>query len=139
MSRLWKRIRGALVLGAMWGITWGVVGGTLMELIFDPHGRIGDIWPMIFAIPGFIGGVIFSIVLATTENRRRFEDLSLGRTAGWGAIAGALLGVLGIVMLGMPPLLLGIPLVLGAASASGTLALARRGDKPELLKSGDDG
>lgn len=107
-----------------------------MELIFDRHGRIADIWPAVLGIPGFFAGIIFAIVLAATERHRAFHELSLPRFGAWGALAGALLGVLGMVVFGAGPLVL-IPFaVLGAASASGSLALARAGTDREPLVAG---
>jgi hypothetical protein len=132
-----RRIRGALALGVLWALAWGLGGGGLMEAIIDPHGRIADIWPAVLGIPGFFGGLIFSVVLATTERRRRFHELSLTRFGAWGAVSGALLGIPAIALLGLGPLIL-VPLaVLGAASASGTLALARKGAPREQLGSGE--
>ena len=136
MTRWLKRIRSALVLGLIWGITWGVVGGTIMETVVDPHGKIADIWPMIFAIPGFFGGIVFSVVLAIAENRRRFDELAIPRFGIWGAVAGALLGGGAIAMgLGAPII---VPFTLcGAISASGSLALARRADDRQLIGAGE--
>src|SRR5262249_55974732 len=134
MTRWLRRTRSAVVLGLIWGISWGVVGGGLMETIFDPHGQIADIWPMIFAMPGFFGGLIFSRVLAIVENRRRFDELSIPRFGAWGAVAGALLAGVALA-LGFGPAgpaaalgafaVIVIPFTLcGAISASGSLALA---------------
>jgi hypothetical protein len=133
-----RRVRGALLVGVTWALAWGIGGGGLMELIFDRHGRIADIWPAVLGIPGFFGGIIFSIVLAATERHRRFDELSLPRFGAWGALAGALLGVVGMAVFGAGPLVL-IPFgVLGAASASGSLALARQGMDRERLAAGSD-
>jgi len=134
-----RRVRGMVLVGVTWAIAWGVGGGAVMEII-DPHGRIADIWPMVLGIPGFFGGVLFAGVLAATERHRRFEELSLPRFGAWGAVAGAVLGGLGVALFG-----LGIQIVvpialLGALSASGSLALARRGagDDRELIGAGKD-
>jgi hypothetical protein len=90
----------------------------------------------VLGIPGFFAGIIFSVVLAATERHRAFHELSLPRFGAWGALAGALLGVLGMAVFGAGPLVL-IPFsVLGAASASGSLALARAGMDRERLPAG---
>jgi hypothetical protein len=134
-----RRVRGALLVGVTWALAWGIGGGGLMELIFDPNGRIADIWPAVLGIPGFFAGIVFAIVLAATERHRSFHELSLPRFGAWGALAGTLLGVLGIAVFGAGPLVL-IPFgVLGAASASGSLALARKGMDRERLGAGADG
>lgn len=132
MNRWLRRVRGAVMVGVTWALAWGLVGGGLMELIFDPHGRIADIWPAVLGIPGFFGGILFSVMFSVAERRRRFEELSLPRFGAWGAVAGALLGVLGVALFGLSGVAI-VPLtLLGAASASGSLALARRGAERQL-------
>lgn len=138
MRQLFRRIRGAFVVGLTWALAWGLGGGAVMEVIFDPHGRIADIWPMVLGIPGFFAGVLFSVVLAVAERRRRFDELSLPRFGIWGAAAGAALGLLGVAAFGLGGLIV-VPLaLLGAASACGSLALARKGEDRELLGTGKD-
>jgi len=130
-----RRIRGAAGVGITWAIGWAGVG-FLIELFVDPHGRIADIWPMVLGIPGFFGGAIFAVVLGMAEARRRFEELSLPRFGAWGAMTGALLGVVGAVWIGLSGILI-IPLtLLGAASATGSLALARMGAEREPVDAG---
>ena len=130
--RQWlRRIRGAIVVGLTWAIGWAFMGG-LMELLVDPDGRIADIWPMVLGIPGFFGGMLFSVVFALAERHRQFDEFSLPRFGGWGAVAGALLGGIGIALFGLGPLI-AVPLsLLGAVSAAGSLALARKGEHREL-------
>ena len=137
--RQWlRRIRGAFMVGLTWAIAWGLVGGAVMEVIVDPDGRIADIWPMVLGIPGFFAGVLFSLVLSIADRRRRFDELSLPRFAIWGAAAGAALGGLGVVLFGLGGLIV-VPLaLLGAVSACGSLALARKGEDRELLGAGKD-
>jgi hypothetical protein len=36
------------------------------------------------AVPGFVGGVLFSIVLGMAWRHRRLDELSLPRVAAWG-------------------------------------------------------
>lgn len=145
MKNLLRRIRGAVGMGLTWAIGWGSVGG-LIELIYNlwpgfPLGPVVDIWPFVLAIPGFLGGVVFSVVLRIAAGRRRFDELSLPRFAAWGAVAGLLLGGLlraaGIgdaAPLWLQLAVLGGPTaLLGAISASGTLALARRAQRRELV------
>jgi hypothetical protein len=128
-------------MGLTWAVGWAVVGGGLMEGIVDRHGAILDMWPQTLAIPGFLGGVAFSIVLGVAEGRRRFEELSLPRFAVWGAVAGALLGALALAAGALPavfPLWLRAAVVIGpvtvlnAVSASASLALAKKAVGREL-------
>ena len=93
-----------------------------------------------------MGGAAFSAILGITEGRRRFDQMSLPRFAGWGAVGGGLLSTLflatGWVTVGAQQLPLGTVFVvlvtlLGAGSAAGSLALARRADDQELLEAGE--
>ena len=136
MKNWLKRIRAALGLGVVWGLGWGLIGGFVMEAFIDPHGRIADMWPQGLAFTGFFGGVIFSIVLGVIEGRRRFDQLSLPRVGALGGIAGALLVLLGVALgLNLWPavVLLGPVSLLSAASATGSVALARMASDRDLL------
>ena len=88
---------------------------------------------------GFIGGTTFSGVLGLTEGRRRFDELSLSRFAALGAVGGTFVSILMLAGGGAfgPPtfLIVGVAALLGAGSAAGSLALARRADS--LLESGE--
>ena len=140
MRKAFRRIRAAILLGLVWGLTWGIVGGAVMEGIVDPHGRIVDMWPQLLAIPGFLSGVTFGIALWVAEGRRRFDELSILRFTALGAVVGGLLGVVGLAIGAAP----GFPLwlralvsigpvsVLSAASAAGSLAVAKRASRREL-------
>ena len=125
-------------MGLTWAVGWGLVGLLVMETFVDPHGRIADIWPMVLGIPGFLGGVVFSVMLGMAEGRRRFDELSLLRFGVLGAVTGALLGVAGVAAIGLSGLII-VPLtLLGAASATGSLALARMGGEREPVDAGGD-
>ncbi len=88
-------IRGSILIVALWVIGWGLGFGGIMELI-DPDGKIQDVWPTLLAIPGLIGGVIFSALLLIAERGRSFDNVSLVRFALWGAAAGVVIGLLTI-------------------------------------------
>src|SRR5262245_57308957 len=91
--RTWmRRLKAAVVMGLVWGIAWAVIGGTLMEGIFDRDGRIMDMWPQLLAITGFLGGAFFSIVLGIAAHAKKFSELSTNRFTAFGAGAGVLLG-----------------------------------------------
>jgi hypothetical protein len=144
-----RRIRGAFGMGVAWAIGWGFAGG-LIELasnlgIHLPWFSLIDMWPQTLAIPGFLGGVIFSVVLRIAAGRKRFDELSVRRFGVWGAVAGAVVGGLllstGLLsgvfasVLVRATVILAPFTLLSAASASGTLALARKATQrdPELL------
>jgi hypothetical protein len=145
LAKWWRRIRGGIVVGLLWAFGWALLS-IPMELFVDPAGDIVDIWPMVLAIPGFLAGTGFAMVLAAAERRRRFEELSLVRVAAWGAVAGVLLGAAVVASLsgGVTAVLslqgasvAGSVTLLSAASAVGTLAMARKGEGREVLESGE--
>ena len=134
MKKWLRRVRAALGMGVIWGIIWGLVGGLVMEGIVDPNGEIGDMWPPFFAMLGFVGGTIFSVILWISEGRRRFDELSLPRLTGLGALGGVLMGGFAAANLNaalplwVRAVVLIAPPVLCAASAASTLVLARKAE-----------
>jgi hypothetical protein len=141
MKQRLRRIRGAVGMGLTWAVGWAVIGGAVMEGLVDPHGKILDMWPQTLAIPGFLGGVVFAVVLWIAARHRRFDELSLSRFSGLGAVAGLLLGVLAVgtgAASGVLPLWLRAAVIIGpmtllsAASACGSLVLARRAERRQL-------
>lgn len=144
MNRWLRRLRGALGMGFTWAIGWAVVGGTIMEGFVDRNGEILDMWPQTLAVPGFLLGVVFSMVLWASERRRRFDELSIGRTTALGALGGAILGAILLAAGIFPavPFVLRVAMVVGpltalsAASAAGSLAMARFGEDRSLLRTG---
>ncbi len=148
MKKWLKRIRGALGMGLTWAAAWFGVGmivqSALLVLGFAPVG-IGMV-DVVFnsgflAVLGFVGGAtFFSTVLGITEGRRRFDQMSLPRFAGWGALGGLLVSVVmytpGMVLTSL--IVMGFLVLLGAGSAAGSLALARWADDRELLEHGAD-
>jgi drug/metabolite transporter (DMT)-like permease len=126
-----RRLRGAVLMGLAWAIVWGPAA-VLIGLMVDPDGSMDEMWVAIGAIPGFLGGVAFSIVLALAAGRRHLEELSTARVAGWGALGGVLaLPLLAAVVIGTIALL-------SAASAAASLALARKPARPDRLGGGVD-
>ncbi len=150
MKKWLRRIRGAVGMGLAWAVGWSPIGAVIALVVGTvlggvPVGEIAARYATTFAALGFFGGTIFSTVLRLTEGRHRFDELSLPRFAAWGALGGLLLGVLAITAgLWGPGLTLldaiisGVATVLGAGSAAGSLALARRVDDRELLEAGAD-
>ncbi len=139
MTKWLRRIRGAIGLGLTWAVAWFGAGVALLLVVgFDA----ADVpFPLGFAMFGFFAGVIFSGVLGLVEGSRRFDQMSLTRFAGWGAVGGILLSGTFVLTVALaegtilPLLVLGPVFALaGAASAAGSLALARLGEDRELLQ-----
>ena len=127
-------------MGLLWALVWAPAA-VLLGLVVDPDGSMDEMWVAIGAYAGFLGGLAFAVVLGILGRRRRFEELSLVRFAAWGAAGGLLVGALPLVLGGpagggSPWLLSGVILgsitLLSAASAAGSLALARRAERGAL-------
>ena len=133
MKKWLRRIRGAIGVGLTWAAAWFGAG---MILLFVVGFGAADVpFPLFFGLLGFLAGVTFSGLLGVFARRRRFDEMSLPRFAGWGALGGLLLS--GIVVVAAGPagefLVLGPVFALaGAISAAGTLALARRSEARAL-------
>ena len=135
-----RRVRGALGMGLLWAAGGIGVGGTIELLDNVLPGGLAmasavDMWPQTLAIPGFLGGVVFAVVLGVAAGRRRFDELSLPRFAAWGAVAGLLLGGLGMA-LGAPVVFAAITTLASAVAAAGSLTLARMAERRTPLAAG---
>ncbi len=153
MKKWLKRIRGAVGVGLTWATAWfgggaifGLVAGIYTAVWGTGTGLIFGsalFFSVLFAMCGFVGGAAFSVVLSVTEGRRRFDEMSLLRFAAWGATGSFLLALpLFLFALSWDPSqwmgLGAVVALLGAGSAAGSLALARRADDRELLEHGED-
>jgi hypothetical protein len=136
-------------MGLAWAFGWACVGGVI-ELLSNlgvelPWFSLIDMWPQTLAIPGFVLGVAFSVVLGIAARSKRFDELSVKRFALWGGLAGATIGALllsaGLLAPLFPNLLARSVVVLApftllsAGCASASLAIARKATQrePELL------
>jgi hypothetical protein len=156
---LLRRIRGAIGTGLTWALAWaiggiliGIASNVLTFLPWDAFFKVFDAPLPALAVPGFIAGVLFSIVLGLAAHRRRFSELSVPTFAVLGALGGLLLSLVPAVMvlLGLATMaegalglwqltaLVAAPLMLmSAASASGSLVLARMAERPAELEAGE--
>jgi hypothetical protein len=133
-------------MGLIWAVPWAIVA-VLIGLVVDPDESMDEMWWVIGAYPGFLGGVLFSVVLAVAERHRSLSELSVRRFGAWGALAGLVIGVLPFI-LGTPSadidvarlatVVIGSFTLMSAVSAAGSLALARRGGERKLIDAGAD-
>jgi hypothetical protein len=135
MSKWLRRIRGALGIGVAWALVWFGAGMALL-LVVGPDAA--DVpFPLGFGLLGFLAGITFSGILGIVEGRRSFDQLSLPRFAGWGALGGLLFSGIFVLAAGLGgEAFLGLGAVFalsGAACAAGSLALARRAEDRESL------
>ena len=142
-----QRIRGAIGIGATWAAGWAPIGAitgwaTATLLDFPPI-VVAANYATMFGVLGFMGGAIFSTVLRLADGHRSFDQLSLPRFTGWGAVGGLVLGGLavsasllgaGLTWLGLD--IAGATTVLGAGSAAGTLVVARKASELPMLGEG---
>ena len=133
MQKWLRRIRGAIGMGFTWGAAWSVAGFVVAAAF---RFQADAPFPLIFGVLGFIAGVMFSALLALTERRTRFDQMSLPRFAGWGAVGGVLLSAVfaKAASLGWGDVLAIVPTfaLASAVCASGSLAIARRAARREL-------
>ncbi|MHB1194001.1 MAG: hypothetical protein ACYC6F_13245 [Longimicrobiales bacterium] len=121
-----------LVIGSLW--TLGVPMEWFVEVFDAPLPAL--------AVPGFFSGAAFSMVLGIAGRRRRFDELSLPGFTAWGAAGGLLLSLLPLAAIGAGApigtiaVVVGTLTLLSAASAAGTLVLARRAEDRDLLEAG---
>lgn len=132
-----RHIRRVIGTGLAWAAAGSGAGFLLARLSsFNP-----DLpFALLFAPLGFLSGVIFSGLLVAIESRRGFDDKSLPRYAGWGAVSGLLLT--GVIVAGAAyrgenvwaeSLLFGPGLIIGSTvCAGGSLAVARRAKRRPL-------
>jgi hypothetical protein len=144
-----RRIRAAIRMGLTWALAWFGAGMILLVGLLLLTGSTGaDVpYPLGFGAFGFLAGTAFSGVLGIAEGRRRFDQMSLPRFAGWGAAGGLLLSAIFVfvaALLGDNTPLNNLAVVApvftlaGAGSAAGMLALARRAEDRELLDASAD-
>jgi hypothetical protein len=158
--RKWlRRLRGAIGPGLTWAAAWALLGlligvaSTLLPgLPWDAFFGIFDAPLPALAVPGFVGGAIFSVVVGIAARHRRFEELSVARFAAWGALGGLLLSLVPAVLAaahlatlrpdlvpwGLTATICAPLTVLGALSAAGSLALARMAGTRHSLGAGAD-
>ena len=138
MKKWGRRIRAAIGMGLTWGAAWFGAGILLARV----PGFYSDLpFALLFAPLGLVTGIIFSGILVVIEGRRRFDRMSLSRFAGWGAASGLLLSGIFVIAAALRGeslwaefLVFGPPLAISSAvCAAGSLALARRAERRELI------
>lgn len=132
-----KRARAVLVMGLVWAGGGAAIGGVLELIDNILPGRLAfisrvDMWPQTLAIPGFITGVMFAVLLMAGARHRRLDELSLPMIAGWGAAAGVLLGGIAVTI-GAPLGFVAITALFGALGGSLSLGVARVAGRREVL------
>jgi hypothetical protein len=146
-----RRIRGAIAMGVIWGLGWGLGGltiGVASRLFpglpwWDTFFKYFDAPLPALALPGFLAGMFFSVVVGIAGRRRRFSELSIRSFALWGAVGGVFVTFIPAMMVGVGLGSLNIPTrefltvltvaavpaaLLSSTFAAGYLAIARRAE-----------
>ncbi len=135
-----RRVRGAIGMGIIWGFAWLVAGLILLAIVGLDAADVP--FPLFFGFLGFWAGVVFSAIFGSIERGRSVAQMTVPRFASWGAVGGIVLALLvvaiatlggdsGAEMLVLAPVFA----VSGAISAAGSLALARKAARGDLLAS----
>lgn len=132
-----RRVRGIVGTGTVWG-SFGTGLGALFGVAvsgIDGLPALSVVWRTAFAagVLSALMGTAFATILTLMEGRRTFEQLSAMRAGVWGAMAGALLPVVFLVLRDAPLMTMvgetlaasGLFGAAGAGMAAGTVLLAR--------------
>jgi hypothetical protein len=122
------------MMGLAWALVWMPIG-LLIGFIVDPDGSMDEPWILIGTYPGFLCGVVFSIMAGLAARRANLEQISLSFASVRGGISGLLVGGLFavLVVVSDPPQwsflagVIGSLTVLSAISGAGSALLARIG------------
>jgi hypothetical protein len=149
-----RTIRAVLMTALIWGIAWTAVGAMigLLEYFRAPPEssyllalRLVLTGPMVvLGFAGLHGGGTFAAVLSRAERGETLDTISPWRAGAWGAVGGIAFSAAGV---GLAAFSFGVrevfdlatifwaavAAVCGAASAAGSLAIARKGT-PGLLE-----
>lgn len=140
-----SRVRAVVSLALVWGLIWGTIGfaiglGLWMRYVgleapvLDLIGG-GLAYARSFALQGALWGGVFAVLLGPSERGSSVDELTIARIARIGIVGGAIVGMLGAILSGLVAevviaqlaVFAGTGSLLGAATASITLAVAREG------------
>lgn len=127
--------RGAL-LAFSWALAWAPVAVLVGVTIIDPDNSMDEMWPAIGAYPGFLCGLLFSILIGIAERPRRVAEVPVRRAALWGAVSGVLVSVIpGLVA--EPRGVLSVSIIGGITlmsvlSAVASVLIARKSNAPSF-------
>lgn len=140
MPKWLRRVRATVAMGITWALVWAPLG-PIIGMIVDPDGSMDEPWILIGALPGFVAGMVFSVVIGIAARKRRLDELSVPRFAGLGALAGVIVSAIPFVIGDLNDNVAVVPFVTvlvsslaaaSAASASATLWIAKRAQQKEL-------
>jgi len=157
MEGLLRRLRGVIKTGLTWAVAWGGLFGAVLLGFYLFALAIGDtsllgwegLWglsKMVLSVgrDGFLAGSVFGVVLSVLERHKSLEEISYKAAALGGALGG-------VAIVGLMSVLFGTYFLththwstylvtggLSLGSAVGTVALAKRASRRELMGGEDD-
>lgn len=101
--RALRLLRGVVLTSIVWGFAWSIlsVAAALVSVVLSPPDTDLVVAPPQLAIMAFYGilgiwaGGVFAVVMAISERRRTFADLSTRRVITWGVLGGISYPVVG--------------------------------------------
>ena len=87
-------IKRTALLALAWAIAWAPIAVLIGVTVVDPDNSMDEMWPAIGAYPGFLCGLLFSILLGIRERVHRIADVPVRRAAAWGVLSGFLVSVI---------------------------------------------
>lgn len=140
MPKWLRRVRATVAMGITWALVWAPLG-PIIGMIVDADGSMDEPWILIGALPGFVAGMVFSVVIGIAARKRRLDELSVPRFAGLGALAGVIVSAIPFVIGDLNDNVAVVPFITvlvsslaaaSAVSASATLWIAKRAQQKEL-------
>ena len=131
-----KSLKRSALLALSWALAWAPVAVLVGVTIVDPDNSMDEMWPAIGAYPGFLCGLLFSILLGVAERPHRVADVSVRRAAVWGALSGVLVSAIpGLVA--EPRGLLSVSIIgsitlMSVLSAVASVLIARKANTPSF-------
>ena len=141
MKGFLRRLRGIIGTGLTWAVGWAGLWGAFLLVMAGLNRLEGwDFWYTVnvelrMAGVGFIAGSAFGVILSVLERHKKLEDLSFRRIALWGSIGGLAIAA-GFGLQHLPQTI--VLTLVGIGSATGSVALAKRGIEPTLIEGDDD-
>ena len=142
MKQFLRRLRGVIKTGLTWAVGWAGLYGAFLLAAWafgaEAQWELGPVLRLLFNVGtyGFLAGSTFGVVLSVLERHKSLEEITLRRIALWGGLGGLAVVTMLSVLYGTLVFTYLTPVILytllGIGSATGTVALARRGESKLL-------
>ena len=131
-----RSIKRAALLALGWAVAWAPIALLVGITIVDPDNSMDEMWPLVGAYPGFLCGLLFSILLAVAERGKHLGQVPVPRAALWGVLSGVLVGAIPSIIAEPRGLLsagiIGSITLMSALSAVVAVMIARKTKAPSF-------